>query len=271
MISQDGGVSPFAGSEVWLADLAAAAPALDEIEAETPRLCDDDLAKWSGIAGPVAQRERRAAHIALRIAIERAFGPDWRGVSYAVSKSGKPSLGGGSPGAFSLAHVSGLALIGITSRGTIGVDLERLRPLNMSDDRRRRIVEAAAALVPARPLPAEGKAQFLQAWARLEALAKARGSGIGVVLTELGVLGGALGRDLSGAAGGVEDAPRMFRAPLLRAQPHDLVVGDLDAGAGLFAAVAFSAGSQVPELRPFPAGAGGIRHFTRLAASSHGC
>ena len=282
MVTQDAGMIAFAGSEVWLVDLAAAAPALDEIESETPRLADDDLAKWDRLADPVARRERRAAHIALRIAIERAFGPDWRGISYAVSKSGKPSLGGGAPGAFSLAHVSGLALLGITSRGTIGVDLERLRPLNMSDDRRRRIIEAAAALVPAGTLPAEGEAQFLQAWARLEAVAKARGSGIGVLLTGLGALGGASGRAADQRSGGASsetssvtkdragDGRRTKPGRAPREQLHDLMVSDLDAGPDLYAAVAISMRDDVPALRSFPASAAGIRQFTRLAASSHG-
>jgi 4'-phosphopantetheinyl transferase len=46
-------------------------------------------------------------------------------------------------------------------------------------------------LQPERPLPQDPEAAFLQAWVRIEAVAKASGEGIGRLLTEYGIIGGA--------------------------------------------------------------------------------
>ena len=62
--------------------------------------------KIARISDAAIRRERRAAHVALRVLVERAFGAAWRRVPYAVSATGKPSLAG-AEGAFSLSHVPG--------------------------------------------------------------------------------------------------------------------------------------------------------------------
>lgn len=177
-------------------------------------------------------RERRAAHIALRVLIERAFGAAGRGVAYAVSPKGKLSLPGLS-GGFSLSHIPGWALIGLAPREPIGVDLERRRPITMSADRQGAI-ERAAEILAVQTLPVEPEARFLQAWVRLEAVSKAEGTGLGPLLTRLGITRSGLGTN----------APAGF---------DRYTVYDLDAGEGRFAAVALGAGEQLPRLHFFPA------------------
>ena len=125
-----------------------------------------------------ARRERCTAHIALRVLIERAFGPEWRRVPYHISPEGKPSLPDAA-GGFSLSHIPGWALIALAATGPVGVDLERRRPISLSPVRREQLEWAAAALVPQRALPVDAEARFLQAWVRLEAVAKAGGMGLG--------------------------------------------------------------------------------------------
>ncbi len=211
---------PDRGVEIWFADLSKCGAALEAIEKETPRLSDDDCARLEKTAGAEERRWRRAAHIALRIIIERAHGPQWRKVSYVFGDTGKLALPD-SQGDFSLAHADGYALIGVIRRGRIGVDLERPRDIKIAANRQRAIIAAAVQLVPDQALPEDDTAGFIQAWVRLEALAKADGRGIGHVLTVLG----ARGREE-----GTSPVPGAAKPPY--------AVVDLALGSGFFGAVA---------------------------------
>lgn len=224
-------------AELWCVDLLTAVPGLLAIEARTPRLSDEDRARASSFSDRTVREEWVATHIALRLLIERAAGARWRGVAYARSDRGKPHLEG-IPLAFSLSHAPGLALIGIASQGSIGVDVERARPVRVGAARRTRIEEAGAALTD-RPLPSEGSGRFLQAWVRLEAYAKADGCGLGRLLTQLGILGaGAVALDeREGVAAIVHRMSSDPQSPRLVIEPG--------LGEGVFAAVAAS-GAIVP-------------------------
>jgi len=84
---------------------------------------------------------------------------------------------------------------------------------------------------------------------RLEAFAKARGSGIGRLLTQLGIVGG---REIAPAdlMKGVEAVQALARAN---------AVHDVDrARDGLFAAVALPPGQAVPEVRRLPVSVTGL-------------
>ena len=170
-----------------------------------------------------------ATHIALRLLIERAAGTQWRRAVFTRSERGKPHLDG-TPLAFSISHAPGLALIGLAPRGRIGVDIERTRRVRVGEARRARIVEASAALSNA-PLPTEGNARFLQAWVRLESLAKADGCGIGRLLTRLGILG--VSEEARAEQAGAGD---MVATLLTGGTPPS--VRDLQLGDGVYAAVA---------------------------------
>ena len=175
-------------AELWFIDLNASRAALDDLENQSPRLAPSELKKISSSATTALRSERRAAYIALRILIERFWGPAWRSIPYSLKGSGKPTLTG-LGGGFSLAHVDRFALIGLARSGAIGVDLEPPRQPNVSDTRRLRIESAAIAAAKGAVLPLERQPRFLQAWVRLEAVAKADGRGIGRLLTGLGVIG----------------------------------------------------------------------------------
>ena len=174
--------------ELWFVDLNSCAEALNAVETATPRLDKNELKKIAGSASPAAAAERRASYIALRILIERFWGPAWRTVAYTLTGSGKPTLTG-LDGSFSLAHVDRFALIGLARARTIGVDLEPDRQPTVADRRRVRIESAAIALARGAALPQSRQPRFLQAWVRLEAVAKADGRGIGRLLTGLSIIG----------------------------------------------------------------------------------
>lgn len=176
-------------TELWLVDLESTAAALEAIEAATPRLSADMAVRLAQMQDATARRERRLAHVALRILLERRLGASIRGKAFVIGPSGKPSLpaGDGEPGiGFSLAHTRGIALIA-TGPDPLGVDIERPRPVRMAPARRAPIEAEAIALANGAPLAgAPGSdARFLNAWVRIEAVAKASGRGVGALLEGL--------------------------------------------------------------------------------------
>ena len=220
--------------ELWCVDLSAAAPALHTIEQRTPRLCPADRTRAASFSDARVRDEWLATHIALRLLIERAAGAQWRGATFNRAARGKPQLEG-TPLGFSLSHAPGLALIGLSPRGSIGVDIERTRQVRIAAERRARI-EAAGAALSDRALPSEGGARFLQAWVRLEAFGKAEGCGIGRLLTRLGILGVA-------AAAWTQPVSAGALAQALRGDSRSVAtVQDAGIGEDIFAAVALTGG-----------------------------
>jgi 4'-phosphopantetheinyl transferase len=231
--------------ELWCVDLEAAGRALREMERLTMRLSSADRERAAALPDTTATEEWLAAHAALRVLLERTVGARWREVPFARAAHGKPHLDGASV-SFSISHVPGLALIGIASRGTIGVDVERVRTVRVRAPRRRPIEAAEAALDP-QPLPGDEDARFLQAWVRLEAFAKADGRGIGRLLTRLGIVGG----------GGAESETVPAQVDRLRAE-LGIETRDLRLGDGLFAAVALAPPQPVPDVSWLPASIDGL-------------
>ncbi len=242
--------------EVLFVDLAAATLVLEHAERETPRLSDDDHARLETFAARhTDQRAWRAARIATRIALERWAGPSFRRVPFAMASDGRPHMPAGWPPnmppsapVFSLSHCDGGALIAIADSGPLGADIEAARPLKVSAARADRITAAAAALSPLQELPDDPSARFLQAWVRLEALAKANGLGIGRTLTDAGIIGG-----------------RTARAPVPSSGDAiaPLCVRDCTAGAGFYAAIAARALPDAITVVAFPDHAAGLEQFLR--------
>lgn len=164
--------------EVWLVDLVHAAP----LEATLRR-----LGLMSTLPAASHDPVRRLAHGALRVLIARHLGIDAARRPFVQAASGKPGIAdAGRAFAFSLAHSGAHAIIALASAGEVGVDIEGPRRLQMSEARRDALVRAAASLAePAIP-GATVEERSLQAWVRLEAVAKATGEGIGAVLERLG-------------------------------------------------------------------------------------
>jgi phosphopantetheinyl transferase len=235
-------------TELWLVDLVASEPALAAIERETPRLDAAERARAEALADPRQRDELLAAHVALRLLIERMAGPSVRGRALARSPAGKPHLTGGGA-ELSLSHTAGFALIGVSATVAIGVDLERTRRLGFSARRRQEIVEAGTGL-GCRPLPkGDGERAVLQAWVRIEAFSKARGTTLAQTLADLGLRG-----------------PEHGRAPLLDleaagcrlAAQAGLAVHDLSLPADLRGAAVLPIGVRVPQPACLPADRAGI-------------
>jgi len=229
--------------ELWSVDTRDAGPALRAIDQSAPLIAEAERLRAAEFMDAAQADEWLAAHIALRVVLQRALGTAARGVAFTRSTHGKPRLDG-SAVEFSLAHIPGLALIALSGNCIVGVDLERARAVRVREPRRTRIEAAGAALSKGEPLPQARDACFLQAWVRLEAFAKAEGCGVGRLLTRLGISGDRVE--------GNDD----FRARIagVSAETQIAAVRDVALGDGLFAAVATGARAGDIEVFSLPAG-----------------
>lgn len=231
--------------ELWLVDLERALTALEALEADTPRLAGDDNLRFAAMSNATARRERRSANIALRILLERKCGAAVRQVPFARNGAGKPSLPSGYA-SFSLAHTQGVALVALADNGAVGVDIERARTVSMPEARRGPIEAAAVAWAHGVPLGGEdADCRFLNAWVRLEAVAKALGTGVGPILERL--------------------RPGRVETPASR--PSDTQPGPIAhavaVGEGVFAAIALDPGRKPPDLEVMPHSADAIAALIR--------
>ncbi len=162
---------------------------------------------------------------------------------------GGRSPGGRSPGPrFSLSHSGARALVGISPQADIGVDIEGPREPKISGSRRDAIIAAGIALAAGAPLGgATEEQQFLQAWVRLEAIAKCSGRGMGRLLGELGIIGGG---DRTSVANGNKLGPQ--------ASVRDIILDR-----NFCAAVAGPVADWTGHVGIFPEAHDAIAHFVR--------
>ena len=234
--------SPGGDLEIVFVDLEASAALLEAQESDVPRLSPADIAHLDKlVADEQGQRLWRLSRIAARVVLERSVGTSHRNVDFIIAAGGRPSLPE-EPPFFNISHSGQAALIAVSKSGPVGVDLEQERRLAMTEDRRRRVVTAAAKLCSGPPLSAACDADVFKAWVRLEALSKALGTGIGRLLTAEGVIGGETA---------ASDATAASR----------LDVRDLDVAQGYFAAVAAETLPRKIEILAFPGAADGFRGF----------
>ncbi|MGE3227860.1 MAG: 4'-phosphopantetheinyl transferase superfamily protein [Hyphomicrobium sp.] len=230
-----------AETELWRVDLETAGAALEAMQRDAPRLSAEELRRLGAIANEEVRRERSMAYIALRILLERRIGPAARETDFVRSPSGRPALADGAV-AFSLAHTQGLALIAL-GNDPIGVDVERARDVRIPEARRGPIESEAVALAGGTPLCGEdADARFVAAWVRIEAAAKAVGTGVGPALERL--------RPERWEQRRGPGAQNAAAPPVV---VHDVVVAD-----GVFAAIALAPGETPPPLRALPQSAPAI-------------
>ncbi|MFM1813856.1 MAG: hypothetical protein RLZ98_551 [Pseudomonadota bacterium] len=192
----------------------------------TALLTDSDHAYLRQHRDPARRRAAGATRAALRLALSHHLGPYAGRQPIAQGAHGKPLLPAGI-GAFSISHTERTALVAVAPEGSIGVDVEASRELSFSVARRQSICAAAAASGQSSDL--DGDEYLLQSWTRLEAVAKARGSGIGRLLADLGIWG-------EGQVRGDDAAVEKAARDLL--QQEGISVHDLDLPPELYGALA---------------------------------
>ncbi|AWU97094.1 4'-phosphopantetheinyl transferase family protein [Azospirillum ramasamyi] len=121
----------------------------------------------------------------LRLLLGRCTGRDPAGLVFDYGTHGKPALPGGP--AFNLSDSEDSLAIAVAAEGRIGVDIERLRPIESADGIADRFFHAAERSALQRLAPDRRDEGFLLAWTRKEAFIKAAGVGLSMPLDEFAV------------------------------------------------------------------------------------
>jgi 4'-phosphopantetheinyl transferase len=126
-----------------------------------------------------------AARGLLRDVLSRYLGSRPEHVSFSYGAQGKPALSSAAdhaPLAFNLAHSGALALVAVTARGSVGVDVERIRT-GVDCARIGAQFFSARENRTLRSLPRGLRDEaFFTCWTRKEAYVKARGCGLSLPL-----------------------------------------------------------------------------------------
>jgi 4'-phosphopantetheinyl transferase len=219
---------------VAVIDLAAAAGQLERCLTVLDARERDRAARF---LRPADRVRYAASHAALRLILGEALDRPPEALCLAADAGGRPHLSGALSGAldFNLSHSGELALVGLSSIGAIGVDVELIRPL----DDALRIARAHFAADEAAALAAlpthDVNSAFFGLWTRKEAFVKALGTGLSLPLDRFSVsLPPAPARVLRAVAG------------------SDWTLSEIDAGPGYAATVAVRAAGATVDRRVYP-------------------
>jgi 4'-phosphopantetheinyl transferase len=166
---------------LWSIPLDLAEPLHPEWDA---CLSDDERNRANRFVHARDRRRYRVAHAALRLLLARYTGKDARALSFVLGPQGKPDLEDEHAPAisFNLSHSGELALLGVSSPGRLGVDVEQIRVMEDAMAIARSFFapaeEAALAAVPL----ADRDRTFMTCWTRKEAFIKALGGGLSIDL-----------------------------------------------------------------------------------------
>jgi 4'-phosphopantetheinyl transferase len=126
----------------------------------------------------------------LRAILGRYLNREPGQLQFDYNARGKPALAGSAgegPLHFNLAHSNDLMLLAVTRVSAIGVDVERLRPLDDAEDMAEKFFSACESS-KLKELPnAKKSAAFFNLWTRKEAWLKATGEGIAESLNQVQV------------------------------------------------------------------------------------
>lgn len=170
----------------------------------------------------------RASRVALRVILGGRLGADPGAIDFTLGPHGRPSVADAGDLTFSLSRSAPLALVALTRGRPVGVDIERIRPLDDLEAMAARFF-SASEVRSLRSVPEPDRTDaFFACWTQKEAVAKATGVGLDDAIDRI-------------ATGGGAETGRW---------PTRL----LDIGAGWAAAVAVERPLSQVALRPFGAG-----------------
>ncbi|MEJ7931856.1 4'-phosphopantetheinyl transferase superfamily protein [Ramlibacter sp. AN1015] len=136
-------------------------------------LSDDEHRRAGNFRLTSKRREFVAGRAVVRMLLGHYRGVPAKDVPLVQTTHGKPSLPTGHALDFNLAHTDGLLLVAVSGGVQVGIDVERIRPMEST-------VHIAARFFSEseRASMDEGPAGFLRSWTRRESVVKAHGTGI---------------------------------------------------------------------------------------------
>ena len=170
---------------VWRAKLDRP---LQDAHSALPCLAEDERARARRFHYDDHRRDFIVARTFLRSVLARYLGRDPAQIKFEYSSHGKPSvqaLKRSAPLFFNLTHSHQLALLAVTEKAEIGIDVEFIRAVDDGIAERFFSRSEVAAL---RALPSDLQNEaFFNCWTRKEAYIKARGEGLSLALDEFDV------------------------------------------------------------------------------------
>jgi 4'-phosphopantetheinyl transferase len=123
----------------------------------------------------------------LRLILATYLGIDPRAVRFGYNDWGKPELDLADRGRlhFNLSHSAGEAMLAVSAHARVGIDIEKIRPLQ--EDIASRFFSASECAALAALSGGEQLAGFYRCWTRKEAFVKAHGAGLSVPLDRFDV------------------------------------------------------------------------------------
>lgn len=120
-----------------------------------------------------------ASHGLLRKVLGGYLQTDPAQLVFSPGRTGKPSLSSSAPGfQFNISHSGDLALYAVSRELTVGIDLEKIRPVqNLTPLTKRYFTPAEHSAINSLP-PDEREKAFFKAWVLKEAYVKATGEGL---------------------------------------------------------------------------------------------
>ena len=177
---------------VWRAPLDAPASSVERL---CSSLADDERRRAEAFRFPRDRARYIIGRATLRLLLGRYLNCDPGRLRFRYGAHDKPALApefGGDIHRFNMSHSHGLALIALTQRREIGVDLERIRPeVALADIARRFFSPGEVTALFSLP-EGERVDAFFACWTRKEAYIKAKGEGLAIPLDQFDV---SLGRD----------------------------------------------------------------------------
>jgi 4'-phosphopantetheinyl transferase len=182
--------SPCEGVQAWWRELAAD----DRIDpAFAALLSDAERARAARFGTPLLRARYVAGRATLRLLLGRRLGIDAAAVPIARGRRGRPFVERDGAPDFNVSHTRDAAIIALSTRGPIGVDLERG---DRAVDAARLARKFASARERAAMAALDGdgaRRRFLRLWTCKEAMSKATGDGLAAPMGMLDVDVGASG------------------------------------------------------------------------------
>jgi 4'-phosphopantetheinyl transferase len=144
-------------------------------------LSESEKIKADRFKFPQHQRRYQAVHGILRIILGRYLNLDPAQINFTHCDRGKPYLTNDCNPLnlqFNLSHSENMAILGISRDRRIGVDLEKMRPMENAEQLAERFFCASEYALLTQAIPAERDKLFFQLWTAKEAYLKATGEGI---------------------------------------------------------------------------------------------
>jgi 4'-phosphopantetheinyl transferase len=163
-------------TDVWTLDLERLKRQVRREPGLRALLAPSERARATQFADPGLSELYVAAHVGLRLILVERCGTKVAGQEFATSPGGKPFLPGGPE--FNISRSGSLGLVAVSDRSRVGVDIERMRPVQIDNWPIRYPVLRLFATSADHDEPQA----FLRGWVRLEAWCKRRGLALAPVL-----------------------------------------------------------------------------------------